>query len=57
MRINKRKCVEMVMPYQQNVVLIRIILVLTILSRHEVPKGRQRNQIGCVSILFIVFHP
>ena len=46
MRINKRMCAEIVIPYQQNVVIIRIILVLTMLSRHKVAKRRQDNLRG-----------
>ena len=48
MRISKRKCVEIVIPDQQNVVSIRI-LGLTMLSRHKVAKRGQENQIGLLS--------
>ncbi len=49
MRISKRKCVEIVIPDQQNVVSIHI-LGLTMLSRDKVAKRGQENQIGLLSI-------
>ena len=47
MLISKRKCVEIVISDQQNVV---SILGLTMLSRHKIAKRGQENQIGLLSM-------